>query len=539
MISHDGARAPLQSPQSKSLRRRAPAAPLVSHSQRLVYSAIAAALPFLLIAWARVTAPLIHIPAVQSPATGCLVAFAGLTLLVLGITSRTPPAGLPRPVHTGAFLLTLGASLATGSASGLWLISPLVALACVAMVSADRRRHPHSAGARILPEPTAAAPTFGDLMRCYACVLIPWLVLYEAILVIGVPPDAISGVSRFEQRLPVIEWTQFIYLSTYVFVLAAPALARTRTDLRRFWLRGWWTMAITYPAFLFIPLIAPKRPFIAHSLPGHLLLWQRTVDSAAAAFPSFHVSWAILGAGVYAAGWPKWRWLAWGWTVLICLSCIATSQHSILDVAGGAATVLLVARGSDLWNAIQSRAASLGASGESLYTAAAAFTTTAVLLELSGNAAASRWQIPAAVLTATAWFQAFESIRQRKPSGIFLVPDKNENPAAPELVNPALWRTLTALALTRLWCVGAPLHLIAGLFLILAGLAEINARRTPRLPVLAVVSFIVSGVLITALGASSRAPYPRLAASALWPAAAAALTAPILFSLYRSLRASR
>jgi hypothetical protein len=263
----------------------------------------------------------------------------GLTLLLAGALVGFNAAALfPHPAYTGFCTACAGASIAVGSASGLWLVSPIVALSCAAWVQGCE---PHE---RLLPDAGSAPPTANDRLRFYLFVLLPWLALYEIILAIGVPPDAISGMSRFEQRLPVLEWTQIIYASTYFLTILAPVFAKTRSDLRNYSVRGLWTMLIAYPAFLLIPLIAPKRPFIPHTLPGRLLLWERSLDSPVAAFPSFHVIWAMLAAEVFARRWPKLKALFYGWAILVAASCVTTSQHSILDVLGGAATVALVVR---------------------------------------------------------------------------------------------------------------------------------------------------------------------------------------------------
>ena len=245
---------------------------------------------------------------------------------------------LPWPALTGLCLACVGVSIGVGSASGLWLVSPLVALGCFAFVAGS----PENGGVRLLPVEGLSTPDGSDRLAFFLFMVLPWLALYEAVLAIGIPRDAISGTLPFEQSLPVMEWTQVFYGSVYLFVLAVPFFAKTRTDLRQFCVRGLWTMLIAYPAFLAIPLIAPKRAFLAHSVPGHLLLLERSMDRPVAAFPSFHVTWALLAAEVYAMRWPRLRVVFYAWALLVAASCVTTSQHSLLDVVGGIATVALV-----------------------------------------------------------------------------------------------------------------------------------------------------------------------------------------------------
>ena len=209
------------------------------------------------------------------------------------------------------------------------------ALGCAAVIvtGPDRSLAP----VRYLPRDEPTRPTGRDYLAFFLFMVLPWLVLYEAVLAIGIPPDAVSGVTHFEQQLPVLEWTQIFYGSVYLMVLSVPFFAKTRADLRWFSVRGLWTMLLAYPAFLVIPLIAPKRSFVPQSLPGHLLVWEQSLDSPVAAFPSFHVIWVLLAAEVYSRHWPKLKWLFYGWAYLVAASCITTGQHSVLDVIGGIA----------------------------------------------------------------------------------------------------------------------------------------------------------------------------------------------------------
>ncbi len=46
-----------------------------------------------------------------------------------------------------------------------------------------------------------------------------------------------------------------------------------------------------------------------------------------AAFPSFHVLWAILLARA-----SRRRWIGWSYVAVIAVSCITTGQHYIADV---------------------------------------------------------------------------------------------------------------------------------------------------------------------------------------------------------------
>src|ERR1017187_2316113 len=339
-------------------------------------AAFAVVLPIGLAAWAAATAGIVPLP-LLSPPLGFPIAAAGAALLLLGMldlwryggglpmNAYPPPRYvergiyrlLPHPIYVGFVMLCAGASIAVGSASGFWLVSPIAALGCAALVLGyekhDLAQRFRSAPRHLLPEGSASRPSSFDCLACYLFVFVPWLVLYEAVIALGVPRDATTVWLPFEQRLPVLEWSELFYFSAYPMTALAPLFARNCADLRRFCVRGLWAMLVAFPLYIAIPLAAPQREFMPRTALGHLLFWERTMDNAAGAFPSFHVIWAVLAAGVFVSRWPRLVWVFRAWAALVAASCVSTGQHPVADVAGGLVTVWLVARGPALWEAIR------------------------------------------------------------------------------------------------------------------------------------------------------------------------------------------
>src|SRR5262245_32702432 len=116
--------------------------------------AFAVALPVALVAWARATEAVIRLPAVHAPVAGAVLTAAGALLVAAGahalITrghglpmNAFPPARLVHdgvygylrnPMYVGFGLACAGVSIAGGSASGFWLVSPAAALSAGALV---------------------------------------------------------------------------------------------------------------------------------------------------------------------------------------------------------------------------------------------------------------------------------------------------------------------------------------------------------------------------------------------------------------------
>jgi prolipoprotein diacylglyceryltransferase/protein-S-isoprenylcysteine O-methyltransferase Ste14 len=603
-----------------------------------VYGAVfVVLLPIALAAWAMATVDTVRLPAVTSRPFGLAVALIGMALLLMGIAhlwiyggglpmnAYPPPRHvargvfrfLPHPIYTGFSALSVGVSIVAGSASGLWLVSPMVALGCAALVLGyerhDLRERFGTVGGNLLPQAGTSAPSASDRLACYFFVLLPWLILYEAVVAMGTPPDAVSGVLPFERRLPVVEWSEIFYASVYVVTALAPLFARTRSDLRTFSVRGLGAMLVAFPLYLAIPLIAPPRPFTLHTGLGQLLRLERALDSPVAAFPSFHIIWAMLAAQVFARRRPRLTWLYYGWALLVAASCVTTGQHALVDVLGGAATVGLVVRGPALWNTLRTQAERIANSwkewrigpvrviNHGVYAGVGAWLSlwiavtmagperqTAILVAacaavlgaalwaqfvegssqllrpfgfygglLGGTLGAlmapmfgtSFWLVLAAFSVGGPWAQAMGRLRclvqgccHGRPApeaiGIRYVHPRSRVcrltawtgvPLHPTPIYSILWNGLIALAMTRLWTLAAPLHLISGMYFILTGLGrfvEEAWRGEPQTPVfwrlrlyqLAAVVSVIGGALMTALGRSAAAPAPRFAWDTLPPA---------------------
>ncbi len=337
------------------------------------------ALPALLALWARATAGVVTLPAYGSNGLGWALCAAGLLLLGAGVAALWrqggglpmnpfPPPRLvasgvyrlvPHPIYTGFSLACFGAAMVTRSASGLWLVSPVVVLGCAALVFGCEipdleRRFGREAlkQLRRLPAATAGRPDARDGWRFYSLAVLPWLAVYEIGASLGVPSHAIDTRLAFEVRLPVWPWTEAIYASIYLAAGAAPILVRAKRDLRTLMIRLWLSMAVLFPIYFCIPTFAPWRPFTGRGVLGRMLLLERALDMPAEALPSFHVVWAILLAEAVAAS-RRTKWPFRAWAGLVSLSCVTTGAHAIVDVVAGALIAIPLIRYRELWEALR------------------------------------------------------------------------------------------------------------------------------------------------------------------------------------------
>ena len=345
-------------------------------------------LPFALAGWARATADLVPLPAVHAPLAGTVLAAAGLLLLIAGMAGLVvhgrglpmnafPPPVLVRrgvfrwlrnPIYLGFGMAVAGVAIASGSASGLWLVAPVTALAGAALVfgyerhDLARRFGPDALSPPLLslPRGDVELPTAPQRAAVYAWVLLPWLLCYLAVQALGRPPDGVSTMLPLERTWPVWQWTELLYASAYAFVPLAPLLITTQRDLRRFAVRGLLAIVVVTLCWLTIPVVADNRAFIPAHPVGEFLAFEQRTSRGVAVFPAFHVLWALLAAQAIAdaarvRGHTRWAAAAWVWGILIALSCLTTAAHSLVDIAGAVLLFLLLRDLNATWAVIRRR----------------------------------------------------------------------------------------------------------------------------------------------------------------------------------------
>ncbi len=313
---------------------------------RWLYGALfVVVLPALLVLWAVATADVVPFRALPYPWAGSILVGFAVVLMLGGVWALwaygrglpmnpyPPPLYVARgvyrylahPIYVGFVLLCVGVAVAVRSASGLWLVSPVVALACAALVlgferhdlrrrfGAERMRRPLIS----LPPDTDEAATGWDRFSVFVLVLIPWTLAFE-------------GVSVF--------------------------VARTRGALRRFAVTGLIATAVITLVYLTVPLVAPPRLFEPQSALGHALMFERSMANTVAAFPAFHVIWTFIAAEAWATRGRGVAVAVWVWAMLIAVSCLTTGMHALADVVAGVVAFVVLRNYRFIWEMLRRRA---------------------------------------------------------------------------------------------------------------------------------------------------------------------------------------
>lgn len=336
-------------------------------------------LPVSLALWARATSDVVTLPAIHSIAGGAVLVAVGAALILsawwalrvhgggLPMNAFPPPRYVTRgvysffahPIYVGFSGIVLGVSIATGSASGVWVVAPAVSLGSLALLYGYERHDLVRRFGKLAPPrlwispPDDAPPTWWHRAFVWLCVGLPWAAIYMALATITVP-DPIDTSFAFERRWPILEWTECVYASVYLVAMASPLLVRTQRALRALSAGALLAMALVFPLYLALPFVAPPRPFTPTTALGHLLVHERAFDTAGCALPSFHVIFALL-LGEAIASHPRNRItrLAWVWAIAVCASCLTTGMHTVIDVLTGIATWMLVRRARAAWEVLR------------------------------------------------------------------------------------------------------------------------------------------------------------------------------------------
>lgn len=352
---------------------------------RILYAFVFVILvPALLFWWAGAAAANVPLVPVRAPLPGLAVAGIGVLLMLAGITALVrhggglpmnafPPPRLVEqgvfgifgnPIYVGFTLTSAGLAIASGSAAGLWLVTPVAALAATALVQGYER---HDLAARFgtaprglaLPADDDSPVTTRDRAAVVLRVLVPWLIVYAAAQALGRAPDRFGTITGWERRWPVVQWTEIIYASTYLFVPLTVLTESSRRRLRALATEGRIGTAVVGFCWLIIPVVADNRPFVPDGTWGRWLAFEQGHSAGVAAFPAFHVLWAVIAGAAWAGAGGGRRTLGIAWAAAIVVSCLTTGMHTLVEVAAGLAVWPPIRHHRAVWACLRHRAEQL------------------------------------------------------------------------------------------------------------------------------------------------------------------------------------
>ena len=323
-------------------------------------------LPLILILWAR-HAPQNLPPLPDWELIAWIVLTSGFLLLGFSMTALwTIGKGLPmnafpprnfvstgmyglfrHPIYVGACMIVFGIALLTKNTFAFWIIAPVFAVSCVALVFGFERQHiKKTFGEKehypffTLPRNDGKKITFSERIRLLVITHMPWIVLYQLAILWG--DFGISFDTRLHfETMSVIEEAEWIYTSIYFVLFFIPFLIKEKRILLEHANTAWWATGIGMLLLFALPLYCSQTPFNAHGFAGKMLDAERMKDSVFGAFPSFHVIWALLAGRVLAMQFSKAKWIFWSYSIAVTIACYLTGMHAILDVLAGIVVFLI------------------------------------------------------------------------------------------------------------------------------------------------------------------------------------------------------
>jgi hypothetical protein len=319
-------------------------------------------LPAVLVLWARGTAHVVLLPLPAFAPLSYVLILLG-ALLVVGAMYQLwrdgkglpmnafPPkvfvrkglyAIVPHPIYVGAVFLSFGISWYVQSASGFWLVSVVFALMCMAYVYGFEREQIEKVFGKQrlvqtfnLPGKFALKANVFHKLNTAFLVFVPWVLMYEAFILFGVPQDYVYSNLSIDSQIPFVAFFVIFYTLTYPFAVLIPfAIARQNT-LRSFGISAWLLTAMGILLFLFFPFVVAQEEVVGSGFFAQWILLERAKDGVSAAFPAFHAAWAIVGAYYYSKECPKKKLVIWLFAWLIVFSCLLVKMHSVADVLMG------------------------------------------------------------------------------------------------------------------------------------------------------------------------------------------------------------
>lgn len=263
------------------------------------------------------------------------------------------------PIYTGFAVLSFGVACLSQSAVAIYYIAPIVIAGCFALIYGYERdaiekrfgKQHHQTIIGLFGGPDRQL-TLPEKIGGAITAFLPWIVIYEMDVIAGPSANWFTTRSVFDEYTPIIPESAFAYTLTYIYVGIVPFTIRLATLMRTFVLDALVAILLAGFIFLVFPFYYEGKIVAENNLATEIIHFERSIDGTSGAFPSFHVIWALI-AGIHLQGPRKiLNTISWFVAISICLSCILTGIHSVLDLITGAAIVVIARNRNNIWKSL-------------------------------------------------------------------------------------------------------------------------------------------------------------------------------------------
>lgn len=336
-------------------------------------------LPILLALWAQGTDQYINLPIPDNFVLFTTLIFGGALLLVLGMLNLwTYGKGLPmnaypplhyvskgayaftrHPIYLGSVMLSFGISALFQSDSGFWFVSPLFALMVVVFVQGFEKenilkvfgKNDHKTFLSIADD-DSKEPTLKTRIASFVIAFLPWFAMYEAFIFIGTHSDAIPSNHEIDKSVPFVVESVLIYSLIYPWSMAIPFVLKENRHLRQFVFDVITATILGGLMYMLFPFYVEQKPIASEGFFASWLKMERAMDGSVASFPAYHVIWAFIAAKYFSLRYRNLKSVWYVLAILISISCLTTSQHSLIDIVSAVLVFYLVDIRQSIWKKI-------------------------------------------------------------------------------------------------------------------------------------------------------------------------------------------
>ena len=154
------------------------------------------------------------------------------------------------------------------------------------------------------------------------------------------------NMTEFDQNVPFLPWTFWIYISEYLFFYAVYQLV-TQPNLWSKCLYAAFTLQVTSIIIFFLwPTIYPRELFPIPESTSSITRWTftefRKLDAPTNCAPSLHVSTCYLLSFIFLNE-ARWKFIfIFIWASAVAVTTMTTKQHYLIDVIWGFGMAVLV-----------------------------------------------------------------------------------------------------------------------------------------------------------------------------------------------------
>lgn len=171
--------------------------------------------------------------------------------------------------------------------------------------------------------------------------------------------DPWTFLVRWDDRVPAVPWSIWIYVIYYPLILTPIFLVKDRAQLLEVLIAYLIVTVTAWISFLVIPVRMAYPDLTCHGLNCSMLEHLYSVDQGVNVFPSLHAAHSVLAAAIFCRYRSRLSGLMILGASLVCIAALLTRQHYLVDLPAGMLLGLgawaITRRLSPVWSAIGER----------------------------------------------------------------------------------------------------------------------------------------------------------------------------------------